>query len=44
MKESYQIADVMERKKLASFRATESPALLPFVGLMGGAKLAIKGR
>ena len=41
MKESYQIADVMDRKKLASFLAKEGQALLPFVGLVEGAKVAI---
>ena len=41
MKESYQIADVMNRKKLASFLAEEGGALLPFVGLVEGAKVAI---
>ena len=41
MKGSYQIADVSDRKKLASFLANEGQALLPFVGLGEGAKLAI---
>lgn len=41
MKESYQIADVSDRKKLASFLAKEGQALLPFVGLVEGTKLAI---
>ena len=41
MKGSYQIADVSDRKKLASFLANEGQALLPFVGLVEGAKLAI---
>jgi len=41
VKESYQIADVMDRKKLASFLAKEGEGLLPFVGLVEGAKIAI---
>jgi len=41
VKESYQIADVRDRKKLASFLAEEGQALLPFVGLVEGATLAI---
>jgi len=41
MKESYQIADGMDSKKLASFLAKEGQVLLPFVGLVEGAKLAI---
>ena len=41
MKESYQMADVKDSKKLASFLAKEGQTLLPFVGLVEGAKLAI---
>ena len=41
MKGSYQIAEVSDRKKLASFLAKEGQALLPFVNLVEHTQLAI---
>lgn len=41
MKESYQIADVKDSKKLASFLAKEGQHLLPFVNLVEHTQLAI---
>ena len=41
MKESYQIEDVLDREKLASFLAKEGQHLLPFVNLVEGTRLVI---